>query len=396
MRRRFLISAAVVAAVTCTAIMYGCTGPEGAQGIPGPKGELTVDTIYVKRDTVIIVKDTLVVLRDSVFVIKYDTLTIYRDTLVRGDTIMMNTKCQRCHNDAQKVPAKQFQWASTDHAIGPSLAAARGKSNCARCHSGNGFITQTVKGKPKADIDTLNMNNVNCRACHKVHTNFDSTDWALTTIAKVGVTVKTANMSDTINMGKANLCINCHQAYVSNIVDTAKTDSVKVTNRFAPHFGMQASMLTGRGGCESICSTATKPADSINAVAKLTNGCLECHVSKLDGKSHFFKPSKAAVAAAAASVNATATFNADTIRAKIDTLMVEVRDSLINRNILKKDTTAQIRVAMVPTATGTMFPKKIAGACWNYLYVAEDLSHGVHNYQYALWLLQGSRAALKP
>jgi len=358
--------------------MNGCEGPQG------PQGEILLDTLVIRDTTV--VKDTMII-KDTLVVTSYDTLTIYRDTIVKGDTLLMNTKCQRCHNDGQKLPVKQYEWGLSDHAVGDGFSKAKGKSKCTRCHSGSGFIAQVVEGKAKTEIDTLNMCNINCRTCHKIHTNFDSTDWALSTVAKVALYV---NQADTIStMGKGNLCINCHQAIYVNPVDTATSDSIMVTSRFGAHYGPQASILIGTGGCESICDTATKPDSSLYAAAHLTNGCVECHVSMVDGKNHAFEPSNGAVTGAVTAINV------DTIRAKVDTLMVEVRDSLIALNIIETNSSAAIGVSLVPGKSGTMFAKPVAGACWNYLMIAEDESHGVHNSFYVMWLLENSLAVLK-
>ncbi|MBN1575353.1 MAG: hypothetical protein JW913_02295 [Chitinispirillaceae bacterium] len=318
---------------------------------------------------------------------KYDSLVLlYSQAMVKFDTLLMNPKCRVCHGKDQRLAAKKFEWSTTEHAIGKGFAAALGKSSCARCHTGHGFITQTVDGKPKTDIDTLNMSNINCRTCHKIHTAYDTTDWDLSTVKKAGLAAKPA---DSINMGKGNLCVNCHQALSINPIDTATApDSFKVTSRFfGAHFGPQTNILIGTGGCESICSTTTKP--TVFPLTSVENGCVACHVSNADGENHLFMPSKRAVAAVNSSINV------DTTRAKVDTLLAELRDSLVARNIIKKDSTAKIGFSLVPGTAGTMFPKAVAGACWNYLFIRQDKSHGVHNSPYVLWLLEYSIKVLK-
>jgi hypothetical protein len=403
MRKFLLIAAAAVAAVTGLAMINGCEGPAGPEG---PMGKVVHDTVVV-RDTSF-VKDTMVVYDttffydtmfsvDTVFssdtVFNIDTLvnndTIVKiDTIISRDTTLLSAVCGVCHGNGhgQQLAAKQYQWNPTSHSTGVTFKAVGGKSSCARCHSGNGFVTQTVKGKPKADIDTLNMTNINCRACHKIHTEYDTTDWDLSTVKKVSQTVKPA---DSIDIGKGNLCVNCHQAIAVNPVDTVTVDSIKVINRFGPHFGPQASILIGTGGCESICTTTVKPTDIPNCKANVPEGCVACHVNKVEGENHNFIATKRAVAAANSAINV------DTIKAKVDPLLTEVRDSLVARNIIKIDTTAAIGVALVPPAAGTMFTKAVAGACWNYLLIKKDKSHGIHNSSYALWLLENSLAELK-
>jgi hypothetical protein len=173
MRRFLLIAAAAVIAVAGFVIMYGCTGPAGPVG---PQGLVLKDTVFS------IIKDT-VVIRD--------------------------TTCGVCHGKGQKLAAKQFEWSTTEHATGKGFVPSLGKSTCARCHTGHGFITQVVNDKAKTETDTLNMSNINCRTCHKIHTKYDTTDWALTDTMKVALYVKT---TDSLNFGKGNLCINCHQA----------------------------------------------------------------------------------------------------------------------------------------------------------------------------------------
>jgi hypothetical protein len=194
--------------------------------------------------------------------------------------------------------------------------------------------------------------------------------------------------ADSVNFGKGNLCINCHQALSINPVDTATADSIKVTSRFGAHYGPQTNILIGIGGCESICTTITKPTDFPNTADHIPDGCVACHVSKVDGQNHIFIPSKRAV-------GAVATVNIDSTKAQVDTLLAEVRDSLIARNIIKKDSTTETGVSMVPGTAGAMFSKAVAGACWNYLIIKQDKSHGIHNSPYVLWLLEISRTVLK-
>lgn len=359
--RRFFIAAAGVAAVAGFIVIDSCTGPTGPAGPAGLDG---------KKDTVtILTKDTLTILK--------------KDTVV-----MRDSTCRVCHDKGQGlIVAKKFEWSTTEHAVGVGFSAALGKSSCARCHSGHGFVTQVVNGKAKNTTDTLNMSNINCRTCHNIHTKYDTTDWALSDTLKAAILVKP---TDSLNFGKGNLCIQCHQALGTNPIDTLKTDSIKVTNRFfGAHYGTQTNILIGMGGCESICSTTTKPAEYPITAAKVPNGCVACHVSKLNGENHNFMPTKATVGAAVP------TINIDTTKAKIDTLLAEVRDSLIARKIIKKDSTAEIGVSMLPPAAGTMFPKKVAGACWNYMIIKQDKSHGIHNFPYVFWLLQNSLAVLK-
>ena len=386
MRRFLLIASAAIVAVAGFVMMYGCTGPAGPVG---PAGKVLMDTVFISDTS--IKKDTLYI-RDTTIIRKYDSLfTLYTETLVKFDTILMNPKCRVCHGKDQELVSKQFEWSTTEHATGKGFAGSLGKSSCDRCHSGEGFVTQIVNGKAKTEIDTLNMSNINCRTCHKIHQSYDTTDWALSTIKKAALYVKPA---DSLDFGKGNLCVNCHQALSINPIDTmallATTDSIKVTSRFGAHFGPQTNILIGNGGCVFFCDTATKPTAFPNTADKVKDGCVASHVNKLDGENHLFVPSKRAVGAA------NATINVDTVKAKVDLLLAEVGDSLIARKIIKKDSTAEIGVSLVPGTAGAMFTKTVAGACWNYLIIKQDKSHGVHNSPYVLWLLENSRRVLKP
>src|SRR5690606_24509754 len=89
----------------------------------------------------------------------------------------------------------------------------------------------------------------NCYTCHQIHRTYTEADWALTQDQPVTLWVG----GQTLDFGKGNLCISCHQArsYSPALPDPATGGTVNITNsRYGPHHGPQGLMLPGIGGYE--------------------------------------------------------------------------------------------------------------------------------------------------
>ena len=86
------------------------------------------------------------------------------------------------------------------------------------------------------------------------------------------------------------------------------------------------------------------------------------------------------------------TCHADATSLDVDGKQTEIADEL-----------EQVKTALIAKGlmdeTGTIvvgdYPEAQAGALWNYLFVEEDKSEGVHNYTYAKALLDAALEALK-
>jgi hypothetical protein len=199
------------------------------------------------------------------------------------------------------------------------------------------------------------------------------------------------NMGGTYDMGASNLCANCHQARTLN---PAVTDTTRIlSKRYGPHHGPQSNMLAGDGGYEFAGYSYPNSAHT-NAV---DDGCIECHMAEPYG-----------VQAGGHTMNLVylyhghdedlvdgcnvddchdspelEEFNRDGIMDDIDDLLDELRTALKANGLLDDDDYA------VPDTLNTR-TKAEAGAIYNFKFVLEDRSHGIHNANYAEALLQSS------
>ena len=304
-----------------------------------------------------------------------------------GDTY----SCTSCHDDGEELKARQVQYAASTHATGGNFE--RSTESCGICHTSQGFQERLAAGTYDDLAEAVeNPTAINCRTCHEIHETYTEDDWGLK--AQDALVL---NLTQTAyDAGKSNLCASCHQARWSyDIPDvTAPTgDYVITSSYFGPHHGPQSNVLTGEGGYgdytgSDVHYTAVEDAgvtchmsDAYGAVAgghtwgmeyeyhgssRANNGiCETCHTSE-DDIDDFDR------------VSAT-----DNNQTAITALIA----------ILKADLEANGIMASDHAVSGT-YTNAEAGALWNYLLVVEDRSLGVHNPNYAKFLLETGIAAL--
>jgi hypothetical protein len=299
--------------------------------------------------------------------------------------------CAACHQ-SQKIAAKTFQWENSVHATGGHYE--RNTATCAGCHTSQGFLEVVATGNqnPVATIeDPLPQN---CYTCHQIHSTFTDGDWALTQSDPVTLW----EGGQTLDFGKGNLCISCHQPRVVSppLPDPSTGGTVNITSsRYGPHHGPQGVMLPGVGGYEVAGSEPyTNSAHTALLANNTEHACIGCHMATAQGTAsggHTFK-----VVDDDGDLNYAACVRCHTDnnmlddlvldrQSQIDTLMSQLLDVLVAQG--------------VATSSGRSVPGEFvghqAGAFYNYKYVEEDQSLGVHNFKYAKALLINSREAIE-
>ncbi len=294
--------------------------------------------------------------------------------------------CSSCHSSGTDLFAKQVQFNNSIHATGGNFE--RNAPPCAICHTHEGFLERLDNGGNSTAATIQDPTPVNCRTCHMIHENFDETDYAL----RVTEPVELIN-GGTVDFGPGNMCINCHQSRPYEIPEMG-TDSTMITNkRWGTHHGPQSTLVFGLGGYEvpGELEYANSPHKDL-----LTDGCISCHMATAFGNTgggHTFnmtyeshgRMSDNIVACTQCHADAT-DFNINGAQDAIDALMAELEELLIAEGVYNTDTELW--------NTGT-YPTDVAGAALNYLFIKEDRSKGVHNYEYARALLTNSIASLK-
>lgn len=288
------------------------------------------------------------------------------------------TTCFDCHGDDNTaVLAAQRQWENSQHATGENID--RNSSSCAYCHTNEGFVT-FIKTGTRISLET--PTGIGCFTCHAPHTTGSlklRTDDSYT--LENGVTV---------DYDKGNLCINCHHSRQD--VRDYVYDGVKMSSHFGPHHSNQGDMLAGTGGYEYSGVTYTSSPHTIQTETE--DGCIACHMEVSDRyvlgghswnmeweeEENLNACNQSGCHGGATEV---ATFDHNGVHTTVDSLMAELRDKLIVANLLDEEDHPISRV--VATADS-------AGAVYNYKFVEEDRSKGIHNTHYAIQLLESSLA----
>lgn len=312
-----------------------------------------------------------------------------------------NIQCGVCHNSTSVLQAIQFQYHNSQHYN--SEVIARNTNNCAACHTGNGFHQAIANGTITTDGTISNPTPVNCRTCHKIHTKYDATDYALTYIDEVTY----ANGNGMFNHGKGNLCVRCHQLRPVSPMPVINGEAMSITsNRWGPHYNAAGNVYEGKGAIEL-------PGEAYNQSPHknmITNACVDCHMHEPIGTfagGHTFKMtwvnSEGATSRNVASCNVSGchtgltNFDYSQVQTTVKGLLTEIRAELLAKNYITPDPTDHYDhdYPKASTATPLQIPANHAAALYNYLLIARDGSYGVHNTKYTLAVLRNSLAALK-
>jgi hypothetical protein len=291
-----------------------------------------------------------------------------------------NSNCVQCHNWGDTLVAKIFQYDASQHATGST--AFENRNTCAPCHTSQGFVEIAQTNADTTMYAVSDPAPINCRTCHKIHTTFSNTDWALRRTAPV--TLRTTG--ETMDLpGTGNLCAECHQPRKASpwVDNPMSMDSLKVTSfRWGPHYGTQSVVLMGQGALEM----GAAPYE--NSPHRMATGCTDCHgaaaVGNFTGGHTYWLANEeegdnlAGCKVADCHPNATS-FDIDGKQTEIEGLFMQLEEKLIAANVI--DTTLHI----IPNK---YYTKKQLAVVWNFLLVEYDRSWGVHNYKYTRDMLQ--------
>ncbi len=317
-----------------------------------------------------------------------------------------------------------------------------------------GFATETftvgVASGPITSQSITNVTRPGCFTCHAPHArgNFSVRDSGGVNIFTLIGGKSTAVWNGT---SESNLCVKCHQprmtsnflipgttatSWQPNATKTAATDTAKIyTTSWNNHVsGQMTQTLLGTGGVEIAGATAYSNSYHTTLIGNKTLGCPDCHMATVSSGTryggHTFKVKYVAdTSSTSASYNlagcnvtgchtgVTTSESHWTKRATIIAKTTELAKLLMDTTITKKWMVPQSGKAVAWVKYGTLgkiagdttysgngasstvplviIPAVKAGALWNLVHVQNDKSHGMHNYQYTLALLQNSIDELK-
>jgi hypothetical protein len=299
-------------------------------------------------------------------------------------------KCGTCHSISTEIVAKQAQYQASTHAMGGNSERG-GSASCAVCHSSEGF-RQKVAGVEVTGAD--NPTQPNCRTCHNIHTNYNSTDYDLSVTGVIDIASSITDVTETADFGNGSLCASCHQARPYGYTLAVGGGDYDVTSsRFGAHHGPQGNMLAGFGGYE-VSGTASYTNSAHTTM--IEEGCTTCHMAAAYGVQaggHSMKmgydyheelvPNTAGCEACHADID---DFDIGETQTEVKALLTELADLLIVAGIMTVEEGSAV--------TGT-YSSDVAGARMNYQMCLEDRSNGVHNPKYVKALLTNSIESLK-
>ena len=310
------------------------------------------------------------------------------------DGIAGTANCVQCHGSSQKITAKLFQWEHSVHATGGNFD--HNDKACAVCHTSQGFLERIATGATQTAAPIQDPLPQNCYTCHKIHSTYTEADWALTQTEPVTLWVS----GETVDLGKANLCISCHQSRISTpaVPQPNSTEIVNIqTTRYGPHHGPQGVMLPGLSGYEVPGPVPYENSAHTNLLANnFKHACIVCHMGPIqDGIAsggHTFR-----VISEEGEINTASCLECHPVAADVLAL-VDDRQAQIEAKLAELEALLVARGKYNPANgqnTKGDYTANEAGALYNFKFVEEDLSRGVHNFKYAYALLSNSIASLQ-
>lgn len=313
-------------------------------------------------------------------------------TEVNNNTIVDSTLGQSCLNachsdDNNLITVPRGQWLASAHASPKYIEASvmlngqeffTNVAECgATCHTSEGFIEFAETGTSSTQATP---SSIGCYTCHMPHSG-NYGEWRLDSLR--GQTDMVLLAGGGYDMGKSNMCVQCHQA-----VNPAPTDADDITlvGDWGPHFSPQAEVVSGLAGFR-FGAEVTDTITHTGIVAR--DGCISCHFGYPDGigagyqfGEHTFRLEDSVGVqfhetcniAGCHDTEAITDFYGSLIVREIDSLGSIIKDSLWGRHIL--DTSDLSGLSFYSDSILKAYNVPIL---YNYLLYRMDGSRGVHN-----------------
>jgi hypothetical protein len=340
---------------------------------------------------------------------------LIRSVAIAAESFAFPKDCVGCHGSEAKYPVRgaRSQYLTSGHRTIGNASYAN-SDDCQGCHTNEGFIERAKTGKVDTKKYVRYPSEIGCFTCHAPH---DRGDFSL----RKTTAVTLANGAN-YDRGKSNLCASCHQAR-RTAKDEVKARSIP-SDSWGAHHGPQTDMLLGTNAYEypekkysksphallpnADCVTchmvlpngrySLTPAigghsfnvagdvherPTVNAAGCLASGC-HAEMKQIEGKPFFDR-------------KAAADYDGD---GKIESVQEEVQ-GLLDKLINERGTGLLQTMKNPPydpkgkfIDNKASYPIEVTGALYNYKFVKEDGSRGIHNTQYAIQLLIDSIHAL--
>jgi hypothetical protein len=302
--------------------------------------------------------------------------------------------CGVCH-DSGTNHIKEREWKASMHAVVTRDPSGAGREGCVGCHTGNGFM-DAVKG---AAVPNVTYTPITCQTCHEPHGDTMPADKTPHLVRKMAaVTLKDG--TQVTDGGAGKLCMNCH---MSRQNANTYVNSTAGSARFGPHHGPQADMLAGTNAY-----TYGLQIPSSGHLSVVADSCATCHMQTvaaadqnfLKAGGHTFRmaamgadgktPQEQVAVCQTCHGDKVTTFNMARIDydgdGVVEGVQTEVQHLLDQLSALLPPD-AKTKDALTITSSWTK-PQLQAAFNWNF--VKEDKSLGIHNTAYAVGILKAS------
>jgi len=337
-----------------------------------------------------------------------------------GDTNLITVTwnagdCSQCH-DSKPYHTQGTEWNNSVHSHTTRIPSGPGRAACARCHTGGGFAGYANAISSGTTYTTNNANttytSITCQTCHEPH------DASNPHQLRLGETVLLADGITTVtNAGAGTLCMNCHRARNGSVTNSILPYQLGQQtwaggSSFGPHDNPASDMLEGvngwtygkaipssahRGavantcvGCHMQTVSMTDPAflqagghtwnmtytNTLGATVDKVDVCVQCH-----GPMTSFDMVKV-------------DYNGDGVIEGVQTEVQHLLDKLStllpNSTYVSNGNYVADGLVKANVSTKTNWPAQFLEAAYNWQFVNNDKSKGVHNAAYAVGLLKAS------
>ncbi len=321
--------------------------------------------------------------------------------------------CNQCHDGSRRHSLGTFFANSGHYQMHYGAAAEGGRSNCQPCHTGaglsyylnNNMDTTGLAAKWVLARDAKTP--ISCQVCHDPHGN--DNEYALRTMSLKGDSLKGGYVIPAqFRQSAGNICMVCHGGrYAVKARITTTAPYYGWADRFYPHYNTQGEMYFGAGAYQYGDDSFT----GLMTHGGVEGSCTGCHMQKrknrLDGGGNMlanhsfsmsdtmfatgvYKPTDACAPCHGEiedfdDIRALYDYDRDGaiegVQSEVDGLLAALKAKL------PVDATTGNPVTMRKDSLAVKNRPDLIQGIWNWYFVYEDRSRGVHNTKYAVRIL---------
>jgi hypothetical protein len=326
--------------------------------------------------------------------------------------------CNQCH-DAPTHHVKGTEWYTSKHALASRIPTGSNRSACVACHTSLGFLAR-INGWSSTNTSFAA---IGCQTCHEPHGQTAPTNNPHLLRVLSNVTMPDGTL--VTNAGFGSICLECHHtrngAAASNVANYQQgLPTWYGGSSFGVHDSPQGDMIEG---INAITYGQNLPSSAHRYT--VTNLCVGCHMQAtaagdpafLNAGGHTFHMSYSTVSTNGVTNSVSlvgacaqchgpitsfdmpvADYDGDGVIEGVQTEVQHLLDRLTtmlpNGNYVSNGNYVADGLVKSSVSTRTNWPTKFLNAAYNWQFVNNDGSKGVHNAPFATGLLKASIADL--